>query len=202
MLDHLTAHAKAKRILLVDLVLVVVYLAVVYNLYFQDIIRFSNVYLNYVFVLATLSIPMWIAITGFIQEFVWLRVTLLLTMLLPMLGSTFFGLIVFGNFLDIVQEGSDPTFERLAKLDQDGYAVCLYRTDYGAMTSFGLVLRQEKQIFPGLLLVNRVWGAEGDTATIEKDGDNRVLIKLPPYKKQMRPKQVEVSVTLKPNVYW
>jgi hypothetical protein len=49
--------------------------------------------------------------------------------------------------------GHDLSFDRVAELPWDGTFVRLYRTDGGATTDYGIVVRHERGIVPGIMLV-------------------------------------------------
>ena len=58
----------------------------------------------------------------------------------------------------IDKNGKDLGFEKIDELKGESNYYRLYRTDGGATTSFGLVLKKEKPIFFGLKLVNHIKG--------------------------------------------
>jgi len=49
-----------------------------------------------------------------------------------------------------------PGFDQIEEIQWKGSEIRLYRTNGGATTDFGVVIRKEKNLFPGLLLVRRV----------------------------------------------
>jgi hypothetical protein len=54
------------------------------------------------------------------------------------------------------RNGRDLTFDRFAETYWKGSEVRFYRTDGGATTHFGVVVRQERSLFPGVLLVRQL----------------------------------------------
>jgi hypothetical protein len=56
----------------------------------------------------------------------------------------------------VYKDGRDLSFDRFAEMDWKGSEVRLYRTNGGATTDFGVVIRQERTLLPGLLLVRRL----------------------------------------------
>jgi hypothetical protein len=52
------------------------------------------------------------------------------------------------------------TFEPISTVPMGGYRVRIFRTDCGAPCSPGIVIQQERQLVPGVLLVRTVGGFE------------------------------------------
>jgi hypothetical protein len=65
-----------------------------------------------------------------------------------LLGGAWFGLAYRG--------GRNLSFDRFAAHAWRGSEIRLYRTDGGATTDYGVVLRQERTVLPGLRLVRRI----------------------------------------------
>jgi hypothetical protein len=74
----------------------------------------------------------------------------------PLLLYTFVFLLgsVMTGF--VYENGRDLSFDRFAETQWKGSDVRFYRTNGGATTDFGVVIRQERTLFPGMLLVRRV----------------------------------------------
>ncbi len=51
------------------------------------------------------------------------------------------------------KDGRDSSFELFAETHWNGSVVRLYRTNGGATTDFGVVIRQERRLMPGLFWV-------------------------------------------------
>ncbi len=54
------------------------------------------------------------------------------------------------------KNGRDLSFERFAETRWKGSEVRFYRTNGGATTDFGVVIRQERNLIPGVVLVRRL----------------------------------------------
>jgi len=54
------------------------------------------------------------------------------------------------------KDGRSRSFNRFAETHWKGSKIRLYRTDGGATTDSGVVIRQERTLIPGLLLVRRL----------------------------------------------
>lgn len=79
--------------------------------------------------------------------------------------------------------GGGGDFERVGQLRLPHSAVAAYRTNGGATTDFGIVVRQEREIVPGaLLLVRRVYGRyHAHDAALASAGPGRVRVHVPAY---------------------
>jgi hypothetical protein len=119
-------------------------------------LRFSNLLLNHLFLLASLSLP-WIALSflgrlapGWKRRVVALLVapTLLVTLpLLPVIGV---------GIASVLWRGPDSRQKLLTRVDMGAYQVALYRAGPGFMTDVSVIVRQERPLLPGLLLVRDV----------------------------------------------
>lgn len=81
----------------------------------------------------------------------WPTVTLGLLLLLPM---GLFTLVCGFDAIFNSVHGGDAAFKQIAELQTPEAAYRVYRTDGGAMTDFGLVLRREHTVLPGVRLVS------------------------------------------------
>ena len=54
------------------------------------------------------------------------------------------------------RNGRNLSFDRFAEMHWKGSDVRLYRTNGGATTDFGVVIRQERRLIPGVVLVRRL----------------------------------------------
>lgn len=121
-------------------------------------LRFSWPLANYgvmIIVFAAPALVLWRTIE--IKRFaVSLSVSLLL---LPWVLVSGLMLISTGlTFLQIAVTGSDPSFEYLHSTQAGASRIAVYRTNGGAMTSFGVAFRHERLVFPGVRVVKGVGG--------------------------------------------
>jgi hypothetical protein len=63
-------------------------------------------------------------------------------------------MLAFLQAVDSIVRGVDTGFEKIAEMSASGVVYRVYRTNGGAMTDFGLVLRRERQVLPGVVLVS------------------------------------------------
>jgi hypothetical protein len=83
----------------------------------------------------------------------WWSKALAVVLVIPLLVYSllvFFGLAVAGP---VYKDGHDLSFDRFAETGWKGSLVRLYRTNGGATTDYGVVLRHERVIVPGILVV-------------------------------------------------
>ncbi len=74
---------------------------------------------------------------------------------------------------DTYTTGIDASLEKIDNIDMKYSNVSIYRTNGGATTDFGIVVRQEKNIFPGIVLVkdlyNKYHMVEASSQVIDED---------------------------------
>lgn len=97
-----------------------------------------------------------------------------------------------GDYSEIKQSGVDNSFAELNRLNVNDDNYVLYRTDRGATTSYGLVLRLEREIGFGIHAVKVVHSkykaAEGQ---LELLSESQIKMQIQPYDTQ---DQMEVVV--------
>jgi hypothetical protein len=119
-------------------------------------LRFTYAPLNYlVFILLAVGLPVTLvgfAITTRRYWLRWLAIVVSVFVCVPVLMCS----CVVGVDLANATSGKDPSFERIGELSGPFWAYRVYRTNGGATTSYGLVLRREHDILPGMAVVSRV----------------------------------------------
>ena len=81
-----------------------------------------------------------------------------------------------------VSRQRDFGFEPVWREQRGASELVLYRTNCGAPCSFGLVLRQERRIVPGVRAVRRLAGwYPAESASLSPISSNRLLVEVPPY---------------------
>jgi hypothetical protein len=127
-------------------------------------------------------------------------------LLLPILAVCAFGCLVSGlRAMNVYGSGMDGRFKPIALAPMDGYAVRLYVTSFGSIDTPAVVVRQEKQILPGILLVRNLWEFDpADVATCAPIGRNAVRVQIPEAKVDYEgtiPAQSKI-IHLKPYLYF
>jgi hypothetical protein len=140
-------------------------------------VRFAWWPLNYTAMVALLVMP-WVAFVNAAElSQVWMR-RLTRVALLPVVVLSALAALVCGLWLlAALASGADRSFELVDQLDTPAGMVRAYRTNGGAMTSFGIVVRHERSVLPGLRIVRDIYWAypQDDVAlTLLTDGHVRV----------------------------
>ena len=118
-------------------------------------IRFENVYINKIAGLLLYFSPICIFILILKEEFKSKSLKVTLSIVAGLLA--FASLVpIFFNAFDlyaISQDGGiDPAFEKTKTLNLESSRVAVYRTNGGATTDFGLIVRSEKALLPGIYI--------------------------------------------------
>lgn len=145
--------------------------------------RFNCLPLNYLFAtFLAVMLPVTLFVLMFAIRVLWLRWILGTTAVLISLPIVLFVLLALFQMSTGVTSGTDTSFERIKELQGEHGTYRLYRTNGGAMTSFGLVLRRERQILPGLRIVTvlRSYYPAAD-ASLEFISSDRARLTVAPY---------------------
>jgi hypothetical protein len=121
--------------------------------FFIPIIRFDYALLNYLAVIFAMLIPLILIFNGLRFQETWLKLGGMFLFIPLALGSLLFAAIVGFGTIFIIQDGHDASFERIKSIQLQSSNLVVYRTNGGATTDYGLVIRQQKQILPGLSFV-------------------------------------------------
>lgn len=124
-------------------------------------LRFSWAPLNYVaFIAMCGTVPAVILRLGTCLRWKWARWSLLALGSVVAIPASLMMLVTFLFLLvPTIVRGSDPSFEPVAELSATWKDYRLYRTNGGATTAFGLVLRREVTVLPGLRVVSHIYDA-------------------------------------------
>ena len=166
------------------------------------VLRTSSPLVNHSIMLLILLIPLVLLVLAVAIKPTWLK-TIVIVGILPLLFlsalSGFFAAIELSH---IWTTGQDQSFVPITSVKLQSSRVVVYRTDGGATTSFGIVARHERVLFPGILLVRNIYhvypGSEAQLTIIDP---TTIKIVSPPYDSERRPKPDEAVIRLKPWVY-
>lgn len=159
----------------------VAYLAVLLNLGFP-LLRFSWSLANIAFFGAAQFLP-FLAIESAVQHLAGWRRAVLVTLSAP-LALLSIGLAAGSCtcVACVATDGADYSFEKRESVGTSHGRVVAYRTNGGATTSFGIVIRQECNLLPGLLVVRRLGGEyPASEAQFEWSGGSSVRATFPSY---------------------
>jgi hypothetical protein len=97
-------------------------------------------------------------------------------------GCSLFALFATFWVLPVVVDGVDRSFEPIGVYDLGRQRLVAYRTNGGATTSFGIVVRQELPIIPGVMLARRVYAVyPGRDVSISRIAERTFRFESPPY---------------------
>ncbi len=119
-------------------------------------LRFGSPVLNQLLGFALAFCLPWLTVIAIFRIGRWWSTAAGFIVALPLLLYTFVLFVVAIMAGSVYQNGHDLSFDRFAETPWNGSAVRFYRTDGGATTDYGVVIRQERAVFPGVLVVRRV----------------------------------------------
>ena len=132
----------------------------------------------------------------------WKIILLLISVPLVIVISSIVGVITALSLYDISKHGEDHSFERIHTIQLGQSHVNVYRTNGGATTSFGIVVRQERRLIPGLLITKIIYDAypayDAEVTTI---GSDTITVSISPYRPNEMPSPVH-TITLAPFLYF
>lgn len=146
------------------ILLLMLYIIAIIN-YVYPVIRFDSRLLNNIFVIFVLLIPIGLMIKGFSFKSPVAKILNILIWVIP---------CILGILISImIVPFSANAFEPIKSLSLDHSDIVAYRTNGGAATSFGIQVRQEKDIIPGIKLVKTVYSQyHKDNVNMIKTGEN------------------------------
>ena len=152
---------------------------------------------DYLFALVVFVSPIVLAILALSARPRWLGV------LVAVFGFGISPILVVGfffsafGFVFTALHGQDSSFLPTAEIWQGSVRVRAFQTDGGTTTDYGLWVRQERRIFPGLLIVrdlHNAYHARGGSLTFIAPG----VIRVTPAVTSQTEKNHPVELTLKP----
>ena len=100
----------------------------------------------------------WLTAAAILRIGRWWSSALAVIAVIPLLVYSAVFLHVSAMIGSAYKNGRDLSFDRFSEIHWKGSEVRFYRTNGGATTAFGVVVRQERRLLPGVLLVRRVDG--------------------------------------------
>ena len=150
--------------------------------------RFSYLPLNYIFaIMLACMLPIALGVLTVTLRRTGLKWIAGTAAVLSIPPTALFALLALLQLISGVTSSTDTSFEKIAELEGHHGIYRLYRTNGGAMTSFGLVLRRERTILPGLRLVTmlRSYYPASD-ASLELISNSHGRLTVAPYDERMR----------------
>jgi hypothetical protein len=168
------------------------------------LVRFRNELANVIVGAISLLLPFVAAVFVLMVPFPRRSLTAGIAIVLLLLLTLFctFGLFVWSfPISETYRTGVNPEFQQIASVPMDRYSVNIYLTDCGTPCSFGIYILQEKQIFPGVLLVRKLYDFDpAREATYKVLGNNTIRVDVPAYDE--RNGAQSVIFRLKPYLYF
>jgi hypothetical protein len=122
----------------------------------HPIVRFASPVVNDLLGFALgLGLP-WLAVISISRIGRWWSNAAAIAAVLPLLLYSFVFFLAFVMTGLAYKDGHDLGFDRFAETHWNGSDVRFYRTNGGATTDYGVVIRQERTLFPGVALVRRI----------------------------------------------
>jgi hypothetical protein len=143
-------------------------------------VRFDSQLANQVAFLGVLLLPIAASIAGTGVSSLRTRWLLRLPLAPFAIVGVLLGLPAAIGLLDTARLGFDPSFEPIARYALHSRGLTVYRTNCGAPCSFGIVVREERPLVPGLLWVRDVYREyPADTVELRVLGGDRFEIGVP-----------------------
>jgi hypothetical protein len=100
----------------------------------------------------------WLTAAAILRIGRWWSTTIALIAVIPLL--LYSAVVLLSSLMTGVPDksGRDPSFDRFAETHWKGSEVRFYRTNGGATADFGVVIRQERRLIPGVVLVRHLDG--------------------------------------------
>lgn len=159
---------------IVNSTLILIYLVSIVNIY-NPILRFENRKLNLIYTAVIMLIPIYLATQPFrIKNRLIKALSILSTWIISFFSILALVIIALtiGGMDDM---GYDPSFELWQEMVVDGYTIDTYRINGGAMTSYGILVRQEKSIAFGLKVVKNIY-SKSRSGEANIDWNDHVLL--------------------------
>ncbi len=146
----------------------------------SPLLRFASPLANRAAFLVAMLLPLVALSVGSSTASPWQRWLLRL----PVVPFVFVGLLMSVptalGIYDTARDGTDPSFETIARYEVAPLRLTVYRTHCGPMCSNGVVIRAERQLVPGLLFVRDVFrDTPADSAVVRALPGQRIEVAVP-----------------------
>jgi hypothetical protein len=143
---------------------------------FFPVLRFSDELANEAAGIFILTLPLMVILLSFFIPNRTAKIVMILA-LLPVVGLCLVGQTLLWFALTAGAKGGDRSFEPISMVALNGTQVIAYRTDGGATTDLGIVIRQQRRLMPGLLVVRELYSEyHAQDARLEMAGPEAVRI--------------------------
>ena len=157
-------------------------------------LRFESPAWNYWFALCLNQIPLILLCVALTVGRRW-KIVASLALLPLVLTSLVISLFTALSLQDISLDGVDPGFERIETIEWAGTRIQVYRTNAGAPTPFGIAVRHEMTVLPGILLVKTIYSnGRAEDPTVHLAGKDRLQIDIPKQGPDRTPEKCQVPL--------
>ena len=144
-------------------------------------VRFVSPLANSVTFAVMQLIPMVLFVLAILTGSWWARLLRAIAIVPIVAHAILFGSCAALDSASTMADGTDRGFEKINATSLPSGRLAIYRTNGGATTSFGIVVRHECALLPGLLRVRNVWSVyPGYEADAQLLGGNLVRLSSPP----------------------
>lgn len=159
-------------------------------------LRFEKIKYNYQFVIfLCFLLPLSVFLTSLTLEkrpSTYLGLGLSIALALPCALVCFFAT---SDIKSINEVGRDASFERISEVSVEDSHYRLYRTNGGATTSFGLVLRKETTLIEGLNVVKVIFAKyKASEGSLTVTADKSIELKIEPYNRDEKVELITLNI--------
>lgn len=193
LLDKERERTRTKRVLKSFSLLFLIYVFFMLNWWFE-VFRLKYPPSNYIFFLAVLAIPFILMALSFWFPKWWMKIVGVLVMLPFIINSFQWGSLTLLVLPDVIKSGDHVFWRKTQTLHMPYYEVSIYEYDYS------VTVRQEKEIFPGVLLVRDIHH-NASFINVDVVDENQIKIEIPEWHNGSIETRTE-TITLKRFVYF
>lgn len=159
-------------------------------------LRFSNAKFNYLYVMVfCILLPLSFFLRSLFCKTIWRKFFGVLFSALLIAPCVLVHSFASSDYNDICERGHDTSFEQINVLTSGKNKYCLYRTNGGATTSFGLILRRETKFLPGMIIVREMFSKyKASESTLELLDSDTIQMKIEPYGKDESVEIVTINI--------
>jgi hypothetical protein len=177
----------------------IVYVLGIANMHYGWVVCVSQA-VNIVACIALVAIPFLLLSIVFSIENIRVKATLIV-MLIPAVLMSLMLVIFIGLWAYF--SGGDNQRAEMRRYRLPSSQLVLYHYNTGVLGHDWLALRQEKEVLPGILLVKRLYDiADANDMTIILLNDTTIRVQAPPYSYIRRSNREDVTINVKPSVYF
>lgn len=140
----------------IEILIFIIYILLLINIKYP-VIRFEVRLNDLLFTVALLLTPILVFIRAFYVKNIIAKLFSIIITAIVAFFSTILAIFLIVNIGLIQEEGHDYSFECINQIQKDKYVINSYRINGGATTSYSVVVRQEKSLISGVLLVKELY---------------------------------------------